>query len=101
MKRSEVFKNLIVDMNIFLFVLKLKFSDPYRRIFRSFSWDQFFKVGFKAQISLRKLCSKVEVKIATQEVMECCLWFKTTAAHRIYGCSKVMPKFMFIQVTKM
>ena len=53
MKRSEVFKNLIVDFIIFLFALKLKSSDPYRRIFKSFSCDNFFKVGFKAQISLR------------------------------------------------
>ena len=37
MKRSEVFKNLIVDLIIFLFVLKQKSSDPHRRIFKSFS----------------------------------------------------------------
>lgn len=36
-KRSEVFKNLIVDYVIFLFVLKLKSSDPYWRIFNKFS----------------------------------------------------------------
>ena len=68
MKRSEVFKNLIVDFIIFLFVLKLKFSDPYKKIFKSFSRDKFFKVGFKANI-IKKLCSKVRVKIATQEVL--------------------------------
>ena len=50
MKHSEVFKDSI----IFLFVLKLKSSDPYRRIFKSFSCDKFFKVGLKAQISLRR-----------------------------------------------
>ena len=53
MNCAEVFKNLIVDFIIFLLLLKLRFSDPYRRIFKSFSWDNFFKVGFKAQISLR------------------------------------------------
>ena len=51
MKRLEVFKNLIVSF-IFLFVLKLKPSDLCRRIFKSFSWDKFLKVEFKAQISL-------------------------------------------------
>ena len=50
MKRPEVFKNLIIGFIIFLFVLKLKSSDPYRKIFKSFSGDNFFKVGFKAQI---------------------------------------------------
>ena len=50
---------------------------------------------------MKKLCSKVRVKIAKQEVMEYCFWFKTIAAHRIYGSSEVMPKFMFIQMTKM
>ena len=60
MKRSEVFKNLIVDFIIFLFVLKLKFSDPYRRLFKSFTWDKFFKVEFKAQISLRSSVRRSE-----------------------------------------
>ena len=93
MKRSEVFKNS-------LFVFKLKCSDSYRRIFKSFSWDNFFTVGFKAQISLRSSILTRKVKITTQEVMECCFRFKTTAAHRIYGSSKVLSKFMFIQMTK-
>ena len=53
MKRSEVFKNLIVDFIISLFVLKLKSSNPYRRVVKSLSWKKIFKVGFKAQISLK------------------------------------------------
>ena len=70
MNRSEVFKNLIVDFIIFLFVLKLRSSNLYRKILKRFSWNNFFKVEFKAQI--KNLCSEVRVKIATQEVMECC-----------------------------
>ena len=53
MNRSEVLKNLIVDFIIFLFVLKLTSSNLYKKIFKSFSWKNFFKVEFKAQISLR------------------------------------------------
>ena len=94
MKRSEVFKNLIADVAVFLFELKRKSSNPYRRIVKSFSWTKFFKVGLNAQIPLR------DSKMATQEVMECFFWFKTTAAHRIYGSSEVMSKFKFIQMTK-
>ena len=90
MKRSEVFENVILDFIIFLFVLKLKSSDAYRRIFQSFSWDSFSKLDLK-----------VRVKIATQKVMECCFQFKTTAAHKIYRSTKIMPKFMFIQGAKM
>ena len=37
MRRSKVFKNLIVDFFIFLFVLKLKLSNSCRRILKSFS----------------------------------------------------------------
>ena len=35
-KRSELFKNLIVDFKIDWFVLTLKYSDPYKRMFKSF-----------------------------------------------------------------
>ena len=34
---------------------------------------------------IKKLCCKVRVKIAMQEVMECCFWFNTTAARRTYA----------------
>ena len=53
MKHSEGFKSLITDFLISLFLLKVKFSDPYRRLFERFSWDKFLKVGFKAQRSLK------------------------------------------------
>lgn len=52
MKRSGIFKNLIVDF-VILFVLKLKSSDPYWRIFKSFLCEKLFKVGLKTPISLR------------------------------------------------
>ena len=95
MKRSEVFKNLIVDFIIFLFVLKLKSFDPYWRIFKGFSYGKFFTVGFKAQILF-----KVRVKIALQEVMKYCFLLNSTATYMIYGSSKVMLESMFIQMTK-
>ena len=53
MKRSEDFKNLVVSFKIYVFVLKLQSSDPYKRIFKSFSWYKSFKVGRKAQTSSR------------------------------------------------
>ena len=40
------FKKLIVAFSISLFILQLKFSDPYKRIFESFSLDKFFWDGF-------------------------------------------------------
>ena len=36
-KRSELFKNLIVDFKIDWFVLSLKYSDLYKRMLKSFS----------------------------------------------------------------
>ena len=35
--RSELFKNLIVEFKNDWFVLTLKYADPYKRIFKSFS----------------------------------------------------------------
>ena len=63
MKSLEVFKNLIVDIIIFLYVLKLKSSEPYRRIFKSFLWDKFSKIGFKTQISLRSSAIRSELRL--------------------------------------
>ena len=40
MKRSELFKNFIVDFIIFLFVLKLTSSDLYRKIFHEKSFSK-------------------------------------------------------------
>ena len=39
-KRSELFKNLVVDFKIDWFVLTLKYSDPYKTIFKNFSSGQ-------------------------------------------------------------
>ena len=39
-KRSELFKNLIVDFKIDWFVLTLKYSDPYKTIFKNVSSGQ-------------------------------------------------------------
>ena len=36
-KHSELSKNLIVDFKIDWFVLTLKYSDPYKGMFKSFS----------------------------------------------------------------
>ena len=36
LKRSDIFRNLIVAFTISLFILQLKPSDPYNRIFKSF-----------------------------------------------------------------
>ena len=36
-KRPEFFKNLIVDFKVDRFVSTLKYSDPYKRMFKSFS----------------------------------------------------------------
>ena len=36
-KRSEVFKNLIVDFKVDRFVLTLKYCNPHKRMFKSFS----------------------------------------------------------------
>ena len=38
LKRSDTFRNLIV-FSISLLILQLKFSDPYKRIFKSFSLE--------------------------------------------------------------
>ena len=86
MKRSEVSKNLIIDFITSLFVLKRESFNPCSKIFKSFLWDKFFKV---------------RVKVVTQEIMECCFWFKTTTVHMIYCSYKVVPEFMVIQTTKM
>ena len=39
LKRSDIFKNLVVAIGISLFILQLKFSDPYKGIFKSFSLE--------------------------------------------------------------
>ena len=39
LKHSEIFGSLIVIFNISLFILQLKPSDPYKRIFKSFSLE--------------------------------------------------------------
>ena len=41
LKRSDIFRNLIVAFSISLFILQLKSSDPYKRIFKSFSLEYF------------------------------------------------------------
>ena len=38
-ERSDIFRNLIVAFSISLFILQLKSSDPYERIFKSFSLE--------------------------------------------------------------
>ena len=37
LRRSDLFKNLIVAFSISLFKFQLKSSDPYKRTFKSFS----------------------------------------------------------------
>ena len=39
LKRSDIFRNLIVAFSISLFILQSKSSDPYKRIFKSFSLE--------------------------------------------------------------
>ena len=39
LKRSDIFRNLIVPFSISLFMLQLKFPDAYKRIFKSFSLE--------------------------------------------------------------
>ena len=39
LKRSDLFKNLIVVFSIVLYMLQLKSSGPYERIFKSFSLE--------------------------------------------------------------
>ena len=39
LKRSDIFRNLIVAFSISLFILQLKSSGPYKTIFKSFSLE--------------------------------------------------------------
>ena len=53
LKRSVIFRNLIVAFSIFLYILQLKCSDPYEIIFKSFSLEYFFRDGFRIHTLLR------------------------------------------------
>ena len=52
-ENSDIFRNLIVAFSISLFTLQLKSSDPYKRIFKSFSSDYFYRDGFRIHTLLR------------------------------------------------
>ena len=52
-KKSDIFRNLTVAFSISLFILQLKSSDPYKRIFKSFSSDYFYRDGFRIHTLLR------------------------------------------------
>ena len=47
MKRSEIFKNLITDFIIFLFVLKRKSSDHIGKYLKAFHEISFLKLDLK------------------------------------------------------
>ena len=99
MKRSEVFKNLIVDFIISSLVLKIKFSNPYTTIFESFPWDRFFKVEFKTQTSLKNR-GQGQSKDHNARGNWVLFLVQDHSWTEVYGSSKVVQKFMFINMTK-
>ena len=63
LKRSDNFRNLILAFTISFFILQIKSSDPYKRIFKSFSLKSVVS-GSRPYVHMRstmllKLCQKL------------------------------------------
>ena len=96
-KRSKLFKNLIVEFKIDWFFLTLKYSDPYKRMLKSFSSGWFVRDEAVVYIYIvQEFWSNSRIHPATQEKVECCFCFKTAFAYWINCIFKAMSKFMFI-----
>ena len=83
-------REVIVDCNIFLFIVSSNLSEPNNGILVKMSLWNFKIDGFK------EIFSFVIAKMATQEETFGGFFFRTTVTHCYYSVSKIVSKFAFI-----